>query len=514
MSHMYLLKRGKTYYFNRRVRTKMLRLSLGLSNKPEANIIAARLFVFTNSCIRRGMNYEQIKSLAKEEAQRLHDEWLERHFMGEPLSEATIDHESEVQIDFQKMLYEGLVAPDQIQDALAQVLYVSLREKTMGEWQRPDRILTALDNSKAFVSSLPPEGLKPVSTFIDDYIQSRDESGRATTEETKSKKRFEIAEFVKLIGDLPLSEIGIKQAEEFRRLLRKLPPNRENRKDFKEMSVKEILALDLPKDQCLSDTHVRRTLIGLNSYFTWLCNRKFISLNPFSDVTVSAETNSYVRFSVTDLSVLFKDGVYSLGDSNSTASRWWLMLLALYSGARLSELCQLLISDVQCIDGVLCLVITDEDESQKVKTKAAKRYVPVHTDLLSLGFEDYVKQVQASDRQRLLPTVWTGSSKAGKAASTWFARYRTKHFPQLEGENKVFHSFRHTLIQTAMKAGVDMSKLQQMVGHEPSLLGSTKTYIGDGFPVTMLAEELAKVSFPDIDLEWLLANNWRGIKKP
>jgi hypothetical protein len=164
---MYLLKRGKTYYFNRRIRTKMLRLSLGLSNKSEANIIATRLFVFTNSCIRRGMNYEQIKSLAKEEAQRLHDEWLDRHFMGEPLSEATIHHETEVQIDFQKMLYEGLVAPDQIQDALAQVLYVSLREKTMGEWQRPDRILSALDNSKAIIGSLPPEGLKPISTFID-----------------------------------------------------------------------------------------------------------------------------------------------------------------------------------------------------------------------------------------------------------------------------------------------------------------------------------------------------------
>jgi site-specific recombinase XerD len=512
MSHMYILKRGNTYYFNRRVRTKTLRISLGITKKSEAHIIASRLFVFTNCYIRRGMNYEQIKLLAKQEAQRLHDEWLERHFNGGQLAQVNVEVEKLQQNEFQELLYGGLVAPDQIQEILAQVLYVSLREKTTNEWQRPDSLLGSLTESTS--AELPSASLEHVSHYIDQYLQSRDESGEEVDGDTKTKKRNAVGEFVAIVGDLPLNEINITHSEEFRRVMRGLPPKRATSKQFKGMSVKQILALELPKDQCFSDTHVKRTLGELKSYFTWLFNRSVVTVNPFSDVTVSAEVNSYVRFKGDDLATLFKGGIYELGDRQCTVSRWWMVLLALYTGARIGELCQLRISDIESTDGVYYLSITDEDDSQKLKTSAAKRKVPVHSDLLELGFGDYVEQAKAANHDRLLPTAWTGTGKAGKTASVWFGRYRASRFPELSGENKVFHSFRHTFIQTAMEAGVDMSKLQQMVGHEPSLLGSTKTYIGEGFPVSMLAQELVKVEFPSMDLDWLQQNSWRKINNP
>ena len=57
---------------------------------------------------------------------------------------------------------------------------------------------------------------------------------------------------------------------------------------------------------------------------------------------------------------------------------YWMPLLGLFTGARISELCQLRTADVSMVDGVDVLRITDEGEGQGLKTEAGRRLVPVH----------------------------------------------------------------------------------------------------------------------------------------
>jgi hypothetical protein len=64
----------------------------------------------------------------------------------------------------------------------------------------------------------------------------------------------------------------------------------------------------------------------------------------------------------------------------------WASLLGLYTGARASEVGQLLIKDVFEEDGIPCIRISDEGEHQKVKTEVSLRTVPLHPELLNMGF--------------------------------------------------------------------------------------------------------------------------------
>ena len=72
----------------------------------------------------------------------------------------------------------------------------------------------------------------------------------------------------------------------------------------------------------------------------------------------------------------------------------WAALLGLYTGARASEVGQLLTVDVAAVDGVPAIRITDDGEDQKLKTEASNRVVPIHADLLALGFLDYVDSLR------------------------------------------------------------------------------------------------------------------------
>jgi integrase len=90
----------------------------------------------------------------------------------------------------------------------------------------------------------------------------------------------------------------------------------------------------------------------------------------------------------------------------------WLPLLGLFTGARLGELCHPLVSDVQCAEGIDYINLTDEGDEQAIKTVGSRRRVPIHPELVRLGFLDYVKGRKAAKDERLFPLLkqgWNGS---------------------------------------------------------------------------------------------------------
>lgn len=519
MSHMYLLKRGNTYYFNRRIRTKMLRLSLGLSKKSQANIIAARLFVFTNSCIRRGMNYEQIKLLAKEQAQRLHDEWLSKHFAGHTLSDSE-EFGEQVSVDrLRKAIILGELPSDELQEALSYIGYFALRERTQEEWKSPQGVWDSFNHA-----SLQGAGVAlntgPLSSYLADYLSDLKANKESLNESTLEKYRVAIMDFIEIVGDKKASEVDRSDGKDFRSKLLLMPIHRNKQEGYKGKTVGELLAMNLPREQCLSTNSISHRLKHTRRFFEWLLDNKLIDHNPLKGVTIESTSQSYPPYTAEDLALIFKSPVYNQShpkcSSIGTRSRWWLMLLAAYTGARIGELCQLTTADIDFSDDVLCISINDDD-FKTLKTGAAKRYIPVHPMLLNLGFEDYLESHKKNNETCLLPSIPspTPSKKAGAAASDWFGqKYRNVYLPTIQAEGKVFHSFRHTFIQAALKSDVELLKLQQMVGHESKEMGATMSYLGDGYSPVQLMEQLQKVQFPSIDVKWLQTNSWRNLKKP
>jgi len=167
-------------------------------------------------------------------------------------------------------------------------------------------------------------------------------------------------------------------------------------------------------------------------------------------------------------------------------ARVWLLLLGLFTGARLDELGRLMVEDIQQ-DPVPHLRI------RRAKNQESIRAVPLHPILLDLGFLDYVKAIRTAGHPRLWPllrsrgALHTDSESHGR----WFNRY----LHQRLGFSKtlVFHSFRHTLKDLCRNGGIPREVHHQLTGHAT---GSVGDRYGEGFSLETLYAELSRVKLP------------------
>jgi integrase len=132
---------------------------------------------------------------------------------------------------------------------------------------------------------------------------------------------------------------------------------------------------------------------------------------------------------------------------------YWAPLLGLMTGARVNEIAQLLLSDVLADDGVYYLNLESDNESgKKLKNANARRKIPLHSKLISLGFIDYVNALKDAGYARLFPELKPHKTKGyGRPVSAWFNESLLAGRLKLErNRSKSFHSFRHS-VSTLLK---------------------------------------------------------------
>jgi len=129
--------------------------------------------------------------------------------------------------------------------------------------------------------------------------------------------------------------------------------------------------------------------------------------------------------------------------------------LGIYSGCRISELCNLKKKHVVVDDGIIAINI------EKGKTKAATRTVPLPD---AIG-ERLLAQVENKEDDDFV--IGIGS----KTASRTFSNFKVKHVT--DNKLKGFHSFRHMYITAMERAGIEENITAQIVGHER---GKTMSY--------------------------------------
>lgn len=149
---------------------------------------------------------------------------------------------------------------------------------------------------------------------------------------------------------------------------------------------------------------------------------------------------------------------------------YWVPLLGIYTGSRLSELCQLRVADIVTNGKITSMSITDdEDYEQQTKNDDSVRDVPVHSELVRLGFLDFVEDTQKAGHDRLFPLLPLRKGKPGGYFSNWFGDAKPKGLPD-------FHSFRH-LVRTVMSdAGHTEPDVDRITGHTVSGSAGSRTY--------------------------------------
>jgi integrase len=179
-------------------------------------------------------------------------------------------------------------------------------------------------------------------------------------------------------------------------------------------------------------------------------------------------------------------------------ARFWLPLLSLYTGARIDELGQLLVTDVKMEEGVAFIDLNTVEEGKRLKNKGSRRKVPLHPELVNCGFLEYVAAVRKKGERQVFPELrinkegrWTGN-----VASLIVDDFRALG---ITDRLKVVHSFRHTFKDACRDAEIPEEVHDRLTGHRNGSVG--RDYGGRNL-LQLLARAIAKISYP-IDLSHL-----------
>ena len=185
---------------------------------------------------------------------------------------------------------------------------------------------------------------------------------------------------------------------------------------------------------------------------------------------------------------------------------YWMPLMLALTGARSSELGGLLLDDI-CPDAPIPYMVIHWNGERRVKSPNSVRKLPVHPELLRLGFLEYVQALRAAGQRLLFPELEPGGT------SPTFASVYYKHFTLLREcafpngtdaastkggrkSDKDVHSFRGMVINLLKR--VKTETRTAILGHEQ---GTTAAKNYEDFELEELLEALAHTTCVTASLE-------------
>lgn len=260
------------------------------------------------------------------------------------------------------------------------------------------------------------------------------------------------------------------------------------------------------QDRCLS--HVK-------TFFNWAYGKGWLTCDPSAALRAKGLRKRQIAekkrrpFTPAELDTLFHsplfvgcrnaDRLKEAGSYVYRGGRYWLPLLALWTGGRLTELTRLQCRNISEQSGIWYADLAnipdgaegDESEAKPTdgdggKTENSRRLAPLHPDFLALGFLEFVafrRRVGGGDDALLFDEVadhgrfynddW---QERGRPVKGVFATIGIKN------RKTSFHSLRHSfadMIRTGGRAGMDSRLQDRLMGHAPS--GAARHY---GSPLT------------------------------
>lgn len=266
-------------------------------------------------------------------------------------------------------------------------------------------------------------------------------------------------------------------------------------------------------DEGQSAANIKMKLSRLRTTLQWAFDNDYAASNVASGVRIKdteAAKNRRREFDLASLNAIFASPIYSESYRPTQArgeAAYWLPLLALFTGARMEELGQLRPSDIVMRnypdgDGVersaffICLT-EDSEDGLTLKNAKSERDVPMHPELLKLGFLSYVEAIKVQGHSRLFhelkPNIYgTLTAKWGE----WFNGYK-RSACSINDHRMTFHSFRHTFKHYARHVGMIEGIQRQIMGHSS---GDVADSYGSGYSLHKLVEGMAQFRVPGLSL--------------
>jgi integrase len=288
-----------------------------------------------------------------------------------------------------------------------------------------------------------------------------------------------------------------------------------------------VAASRMAKEQGLTGTLSPASVNGYMTKFravmNYASNEGWIERNPAKGLQVIDRVrrrDKRLPFSSEQLRLIFDAPIYrgclddwagysTPGSARPRRGRFWVPLIALFSGMRMNEICQLHAADIQDLEGVNCFFVTegpsDIESGKRLKTAASERFIPIHPTLIDIGFMAFVADRRAAGAVRLFSELQASSTGYySDPFSKWFRR-----FLQRAGANRpktCFHSFRHCYRDALREARIEHEVVLALGGWSSgsgSEGGETAAAYGRGYRAQTLYQALQKVRY-DLDLSHLM----------
>ena len=144
---------------------------------------------------------------------------------------------------------------------------------------------------------------------------------------------------------------------------------------------------------------------------------------------------------------------------------YWLPIIGAFTGARITEIAQLLVADVQKEDGQWFLRFQITEKWQSLKRDASQRTIPMHSELVRLGLPAYAEAMHKAGESRLFPAVPVSVlNNAGGGPSKWFS---TLKIAAGFGPANTFHGWRNTIETKLQRAREGQLFIDRYLGHKP-----------------------------------------------
>lgn len=241
----------------------------------------------------------------------------------------------------------------------------------------------------------------------------------------------------------------------------------------------------------------------MNQFFTLM---KFAYENaliavpiPRVAVVVKRAEKARISFDAAALTAIFSSPVYTQNVRpirGAGEAAYWIPLLAAFTGGRVEELCQLAPDDVfEEADHWCVKFVHDEERGQRVKNAGSVRRIPLHAELVRLGFVEYVRSRKG--KPRLFDLKPDRHGRVSPTWAKWFSEYLRRVCGVMDAR-MTFHSFRHTFKDACRASGISREVSDALTGHSDG--SASSNYGAEFYPLAPLVDAVARFRIDGLHL--------------